>query len=63
MALCYFVSKTLFCLLPRLAAVVCVTLVNRLISDQVRVSPEDYANFQELPGKVIIEFLKKHNSL
>ncbi|KAA0200783.1 Uridine phosphorylase [Fasciolopsis buskii] len=45
------------------AAVVCVTLVNRLISDQVRVSPEDYANFQELPGKVIIEFLKKHNSL
>ncbi|CAL8084576.1 unnamed protein product [Calicophoron daubneyi] len=42
------------------AAIVCVTLVDRLLSDQVAITAEDYAVYQEQPGKLVIAFLRKH---
>ncbi|KAF8571592.1 hypothetical protein P879_00111 [Paragonimus westermani] len=45
------------------AAVVCVTLVDRLSGDQVNHTPDDYARMQQLPGKLVTLFLQKHNAL
>ncbi|KER19431.1 hypothetical protein T265_11797 [Opisthorchis viverrini] len=45
------------------AAIVCVTLVNRLESDQVRLNPKTYARIQQLPGQLVLALLRKHNAL
>ncbi|CAL8084579.1 unnamed protein product [Calicophoron daubneyi] len=44
------------------AAIVCVTLVDRLSSDQISMSTEEYENFQQLPGKLVMTFLQKHGA-
>jgi uridine phosphorylase len=41
------------------AAVVCVTLVNRLQGDQVHLKPEDHEDFQIRPMKLIITYIIK----
>ncbi|CAI2737592.1 unnamed protein product, partial [Dicrocoelium dendriticum] len=45
------------------AAIICVTLVDRLSSDQVTCPPDEYSRFQMLPCKVVTEFLRKHGAL
>ena len=43
-----------------LAAVVCVTLVDRLNGDQVEISHETNLKFQERPFRLVGEYIKKH---
>ncbi|TNN19650.1 Uridine phosphorylase 2 [Schistosoma japonicum] len=43
------------------AILVCVTLVNRLTSDQVKLSKEEFESFELLPGILVGEYLKKHD--
>lgn len=39
-------------------AIVCVTLLNRLDGDQVRVPPEEYKAFQVRPQHLVARFIK-----
>lgn len=41
------------------AAIICVTLLNRLEGDQISMSPEQYKCFQQRPQLVAAEFIKK----
>ncbi|CAL8084585.1 unnamed protein product [Calicophoron daubneyi] len=44
------------------AAMVCVTLVDRLKSDQVQLTPKQYQSIQFLPGNLLIAYMKKHDT-
>ena len=39
-------------------AIVCVTLLNRLDGDQVRVPPREYKDFQTRPQKLVVKYIK-----
>lgn len=41
-------------------AVMCVTLLNRMESDLVSLSPEHYQEFELRPFKIVCDFIKKH---
>ena len=43
-------------------AIVCVTLVDRLNEDQVKVAPEMYQTFQKRPQELITKFIKSQLS-
>ena len=45
------------------AAVVCVTLLNRLKGDQVNVSSEEMAEWQQRPQRLVARLLRKKLSL
>lgn len=40
------------------SAVVCVALLDRLLGDQVTISPEDYKIYQQRPQALVIKFIK-----
>ena len=42
------------------AAVVCVTLLNRLNGDQVDIPPKVYADYQKRPMETVYQYIKKH---
>ncbi|CAH8537136.1 unnamed protein product [Schistosoma margrebowiei] len=45
------------------AILVCVAVVNRLENDQVIISADDFKLFEQLPGKLVGEYLKRNNGL
>ena len=42
------------------AAVICVSLVNRLKQDQVTISHEELDDFQTRPWKLVMKYIMKH---
>ncbi|VDP40667.1 unnamed protein product [Schistosoma curassoni] len=45
------------------AILVCVAVVNRLENDQVTISADDFKLFEQLPGKLVGEYLKRNSGL
>ena len=41
------------------AATLCVALIDRMVTDQVTISGEEIAAYEEHPGKLICEFIRK----
>ena len=42
------------------AAVLCVTLLDRLNGDQVELTPEQHEDFQHRPQAIVANFIKHH---
>ena len=42
------------------AAVLCVTLLDRLKGDQLHLTAEDHEDFQRRPQRIVANFIKQH---
>ncbi|CAH8495136.1 unnamed protein product [Schistosoma turkestanicum] len=45
------------------AVLVCVTVVNRLETDQITISEDEFKRIEQLPGQLVGEYLKRNNGI